>query len=145
MAELQPQTNTVLHDDLLVFKNIKCLPGEERTPSENPESQGYLARQAETESNARSYPRKLPFALSQAKGIYLKDVDGNVYYDCLSGAGAIALGHNHAVVQDAIREQLDNNLPLLTLDITTPVKEAFVAEILSCFPEEFAKNAKVQF
>jgi diaminobutyrate-2-oxoglutarate transaminase len=145
MAELQSLTDTALHADLLVFKNIKCLPGEERTPAENPESQGYLARQAETESNARSYPRKLPFALAQAKGIYLKDVDGNVYYDCLSGAGAIALGHNHAVVQDAIREQLDNNLPLLTLDITTPVKEAFVTEILSCFPEEFAKNAKVQF
>ncbi len=34
---------------------------------------------------------------------------------------------------------------MLTLDITTPVKEAFVNEILSCLPEEFAENAKIQF
>ncbi|MCW3121144.1 MAG: diaminobutyrate aminotransferase apoenzyme [Flavipsychrobacter sp.] len=131
--------------DIEVFSNVKQLPGEHRTTTGDTISQGYLDRQAASESNARSYPRKLPFALAQAKGIYIKDVDGNVYYDCLSGAGAIALGHNHTVVQDAIRTELDNNLPMLTLDITTPIKEEFVKEILSCFPEEFAKNAKVQF
>jgi diaminobutyrate-2-oxoglutarate transaminase len=137
--------NMVINDDIMALKNIRCLPGQIRSLSENKECQAFLLRQAELESNARSYPRKLPFALSQAKGIYLKDVDGNVYYDCLSGAGAIALGHNHEVVHNAIKQQLDENLPMLTLDITTPVKEAFTKEILSCFPEEFAKNAKVQF
>jgi diaminobutyrate-2-oxoglutarate transaminase len=135
----------ISHKDLQALVNIKSLPGEKRDLSKNTNNQAYLERQATSESNARSYPRKLPFALEQAKGIYLKDVDGNVYYDCLSGAGAIALGHNHQVVQDAIRKQLDDNLPLLTLDITTPVKEQFVKDILSCFPEEFAKNARVQF
>ena len=134
-----------LTNDIRVFRDIKTLPGEFRNPAENEQCVGYLTRQAETESNARSYPRKLPYALKKAKGMYLQDVDGNIYYDCLSGAGAIALGHNHQVVQDAIRQQLDDDLPLLTLDITTPVKEAFVQEILSLFPEEFAKNAKVQF
>ena len=134
-----------INEDILALTNIKTLPGEIREISENHNSIAYLERQAESESNARSYPRKLPFALEQGKGIYLKDVDGNVYYDCLSGAGAIALGHNHVVVQNAIREQIDNNLPMLTLDITTSVKEQYVKDILSCFPEEFAKNAKVQF
>lgn len=135
----------VVSDDINALKEIKCMPGEYRNPAENKNSQAFLARQAETESNARSYPRKLPFALAKAKGIYVKDVDDNVYYDCLSGAGAIALGHNHPVVHEAIIEQMEENLPMLTLDITTPVKERYVQEILSCFPEEFAKNAKVQF
>lgn len=137
--------NVATDSDIAALNNVKTLPGEHRITTGDTKSQGYLDRQAASESNARSYPRKLPFALEQAKGIYLKDVDGNVYYDCLSGAGAIALGHNHAAAQDAIRRELDNNLPMLTLDITTPVKEAFVNELLSCFPEEFAKNAKVQF
>lgn len=140
-----PILEKVISEDLSALTEIKSMPGKKRDLSLNHENIAFLERQAESESNARSYPRKLPFALAQAKGIYLKDVDGNVYYDCLSGAGAIALGHNHKVVQDAIRTQLDNNLPLLTLDITTPVKEAFVNDILSCFPEEFAKNAKIQF
>lgn len=131
--------------DIRALDEITRMPGELRNPTEATESVAYLERQAQSESNARSYPRKLPFALQKAKGIYLKDVDGQVYYDCLSGAGALALGHNHDVVQDAIREQLENNLPMLTLDITTPVKEAFVAEIMNCLPKEFAENAKIQF
>ena len=142
---MQAEKHENMHEDLQALSNIKSLPGELRELSKNINNQTYLIRQAETESNARSYPRKLPFALEQAKGIYLKDVDGNVYFDCLSGAGALALGHNHKVVQDAIRKQLDDNLPMLTLDITTPIKEQFVHDILSCFPIEFAKNAKVQF
>jgi diaminobutyrate-2-oxoglutarate transaminase len=137
--------SAVMTDDIRAFRNLNALPGEFRNPSTNKNCQDFLAFQAETESNARSYPRKLPFALEQAKGVYIKDVDGNVYYDCLAGAGAIALGHNHRVVQEAMMEQIQNNLPMLTLDITTPVKQDFVKEILSLFPEEFAKNAKVQF
>ncbi len=145
MRNIKNPFNAVISDDIRAFTNFSKLPGELRNPSENPKCQDYLQFQAETESNARSYPRKLPFALEQAKGMYLKDVDGNIYYDCLAGAGAIALGHNHRVVQEAMIQQIQNNLPLLTLDITTPVKQAFVKEILSLFPEEFAKNAKVQF
>jgi diaminobutyrate-2-oxoglutarate transaminase len=137
--------NAVMTDDIRAFKHINSLPGDLRNPSKNQKCQEYLAFQAETESNARSYPRKLPFALEQAKGMYIKDVDGNVYYDCLAGAGAIALGHNHRVVQEAMMKEIQNNLPMLTLDITTPVKQAFVKEILTLFPEEFARNAKVQF
>ncbi len=131
--------------DILSLNEITCMPGTYRNPNNATESKAYLDRQAQSESNARSYPRKLPFALLQAKGIYLKDVDGQVYYDCLSGAGAIALGHNHEVVQKAMIEQIENNLPMLTLDITTPVKEAFVQEIMNCLPKEFAENAKIQF
>ena len=132
-------------EDMDCFSMIKCLPGEIRDPELQGRSMAFLERQALTESNARSYPRKLPFAISQAKGIYIKDVDNNVYYDCLSGAGALALGHNHEIVQKAIRQQLDHNLPMLTLDITTPVKDQFVTDLLQCFPPEFASTAKVQF
>ncbi len=140
------QTNEVLDEtNLTELGTIKSYPGEVRQPATDPNNKAYLERQSETESNARSYPRKLTFAIQRAKGIYIKDVDDNVYYDCLAGAGALALGHNHPVVQNAIREQLDNDLPMLTLDITTPVKEAFVEEILDSLPAEFAKNAKIQF
>jgi diaminobutyrate-2-oxoglutarate transaminase len=36
-------------------------------------------------------------------------------------------------------------VPLLTLDITTPVKDRFVDDLLSSLPENFARNAKIQF
>ena len=59
-----------------------------------PTNQFYIERQNETESNARSYPRKFPFALKSAKGSWLVDVEGNKYLDFLCGAGTLALGHN---------------------------------------------------
>ena len=41
-------------------------------------NQFYIERQNETESNARSYPRKFPFALKTAKGSWITDVEGDV-------------------------------------------------------------------
>ena len=80
-----------------------------------------LESQAARESNARSYPRRLPLAIRRAEGIHVTDMDGKTYYDCLAGAGTLALGHNHPVVVDAIRSALDEKVPLHTLDITTPL------------------------
>ena len=75
----------------------------------------------------------------------MTDVEGRVYMDCMCAAGTLALGHNHPVVVDAIREHLNAGLPLQTLDITTPVKDEFVHELLATLPEELASNARIQF
>ncbi|WP_336882427.1 aspartate aminotransferase family protein [Priestia koreensis] len=104
-----------------------------------------LHQQMERESNARSYPRRLPIAIKEAKGIYIKDMDDRTYIDCLAGAGTLALGHNHEVIHEAIQDVLKHNIPLHTLDLTTPLKEAFVDELFSILPPSFAKRAKVQF
>ena len=97
-------------------------------------NQHYLTRQNEMESNVRSYPRKLPLAIAQAKGCWVTDVEGNEYLDCLAGAGTLALGHNHPEVIKSIQETLESGLPLHTLDITTPLKDAFSEALLAHFP-----------
>ena len=79
-------------------------------PDESLTSQYYLKRQAKTESNARTYPRRLPLTIASAQGIFVKDVDRATYTDCLNGAGTLALGHNHPVVIEAIRKHLDAGL-----------------------------------
>lgn len=104
-----------------------------------------LERQRRLESNARSYPRRLPIALARARGIYVEDVAGRIFIDCLAGAGALALGHNHPVVREAIEGALRDELPLQTLDLTTPIKDAFVQDLFSLLPDEFAARARIQF
>ncbi|RZL03446.1 MAG: aminotransferase class III-fold pyridoxal phosphate-dependent enzyme [Rubrivivax sp.] len=104
-----------------------------------------LERQSARESNARSYPRRLPIALRRGQGLYLEDVEGRVFIDCLAGAGTLALGHNHPVVVAAIRGVLDVGLPLHTLDLTTPVKDEFVETLFSLLPSAFARDARIQF
>ncbi|WP_129116410.1 diaminobutyrate--2-oxoglutarate transaminase [Halegenticoccus tardaugens] len=104
-----------------------------------------LGQQAARESNARTYPRSLPFAIDRARGVEIEDADGNVYYDCLAGAGTLALGHNHPAVTAEMERLLAADRPLHTLDITTPEKEAFVDALFDSLPAEFADSAKVQF
>ena len=105
----------------------------------------YLKRQQELESNARSYPRRIPIAIKRAHGIYIEDTSNNIFIDCLAGAGTLALGHNHPAIHSALKHHLDSGAPLHTLDLTTPVKDAFIENIFDALPLEFAQKARIQF
>lgn len=96
----------------------------------------YLDRQDKMESNVRSYPRKLPLAIAKASGCWVTDVEGKEYLDFLAGAGTLALGHNHPAIKQAILDTVASDLPLHTLDLTTPLKDAFTEELLSFFPKD---------
>src|SRR5471032_1273455 len=96
----------------------------------------YLARQSKFESNVRSYPRKLPLAIAKAHGLWVTDVEGNTYLDCLAGAGTLALGHNHPAIMASLDSFLTSGLPMHTLDLTTVVKDAFSETLLSLLPNQ---------
>lgn len=104
----------------------------------------FLARQAEFESNVRSYPRKLPLAIAKAQGVWITDVENNQYLDCLAGAGTLALGHNHPEVLQSIQSVITSGLPLHTLDLTTPLKDEFSSYLLSLLPGQ-GKEYCLQF
>jgi len=104
-----------------------------------------LERQSRRESNARTYPRRIPLVLERAFGIYVEDSEGQVYIDCLAGAGTLALGHNHPVVVESIQKTLASGLPLHTLDLSTRVKDAFVEELFGCLPAGMGDGVKIQF
>lgn len=112
---------------------------------QNSSNKSILEQQASRESNARTYPRYLPLAIRDAKGVTVTDMDGNEYYDCLAGAGTLALGHNHPTVVEAMETALDADRPIHTLDISTPAKERFVDSLLDSLPDGFSDRAKVQF
>lgn len=107
--------------------------------------EGILRRQSARESAARTYARALPIVPVRARGLTIEGADGRRYLDCLSGAGTLALGHNHPVVLEAIRKVLDSGAPLHVLDLATPVKDAFTTELFRTLPEEFARRARIQF
>ncbi|MBO4255896.1 diaminobutyrate--2-oxoglutarate transaminase family protein, partial [Streptomyces griseorubiginosus] len=107
--------------------------------------EGILRRQSARESAARTYARALPIVPVRARGLTIEGADGRRYLDCLSGAGTLALGHNHPVVLEAIRKVLDSGAPLHVLDLATPVKDAFVTELFRTLPSGLADHARVQF
>ncbi len=108
-------------------------------------SAGYLEAQAAVESNARAYPRRLPVVIASARGVKVRDIEGREYFDCLAGAGALALGHNHPVVVGAIRKALDEAAPLQTLDLPTPLKDQFIRTLFQSLPPHWASDYKIHF
>lgn len=107
--------------------------------------EGVLRRQSPREPAARTYARSLPIVPVRARGLTIEGADGRRYLDCLSGAGSLALGHNHPVVLEAIRKVLDSGAPLHVPDLATPVEDAFVTELLATLPPAFAARARVRF
>ncbi|MFG3526496.1 diaminobutyrate--2-oxoglutarate transaminase family protein [Streptomyces sp. NPDC047917] len=107
--------------------------------------EGILRRQSLRESAARTYARSLPIVPVRARGLTIEGADGRRYLDCLSGAGTLALGHNHPVVLEAIKKVIDSGAPLHVLDLATPVKDAFTTELFATLPRQFADDARIQF
>jgi diaminobutyrate-2-oxoglutarate transaminase len=104
-----------------------------------------MSYQSEVESNARTYARVFDRVFVYGKGSIITDISGKNYIDCLTGAGTLALGHNDARIIQKLREGLDSGYLLHTLDIMTPLKNEYIRTVLSCFPETFSKQAKIQF
>ncbi|MGW7534351.1 aspartate aminotransferase family protein [Amycolatopsis sp. NPDC054798] len=108
-----------------------------------PRSAEYLARQDRREPNARGGPRRLPIAITEGSGSFVRDADGNVFIDFLAGAGVLSLGHNHPELVAAMTAQLSK----LThaLDFATPVKDEFSEAQLAMLPEALRPRMKLHF
>jgi diaminobutyrate-2-oxoglutarate transaminase len=125
---------------------ISSVPEQLAAPAEDfAERDGILRRQSLRESGARTYARSLPVVPVRARGMTIEGADGRRYLDCLSGAGTLALGHNHPVVLEAIRGVLDSGAPLHVLDLATPVKDAFTTALFETLPRELAERGRIQF
>ncbi len=63
--------------------------------------------QLENEYGAHNY-HPLDVVLVKGEGVWVYDVDGNKYLDCLSAYSALNQGHNHPAIKQAMIEQLEN-------------------------------------
>ncbi|WP_371478444.1 diaminobutyrate--2-oxoglutarate transaminase family protein [Kitasatospora sp. NBC_00315] len=104
-----------------------------------------LRRQRIRESAARTYARSFPIVPVRAHGMTVEGADGRRYLDCLSGAGTLALGHNHPVVLEAIRRTLDSGAPLHLLDLATAEKDDFTSALFAGLPRGFGERSRVHF
>jgi diaminobutyrate-2-oxoglutarate transaminase len=120
------------------------LPGPRVTGElPGPRSAELLARQDRHESNARTYLRHLPIAIDTAEGSFVRDLDGNVFIDFLTGAGVLSLGHNHPELVAVATEQLGRFTH--GLDLASPAKDAFIEAQLSMLPAPMRDRMKLHF
>ncbi|MEM7442916.1 MAG: aspartate aminotransferase family protein [Pseudomonadota bacterium] len=67
-----------------------------------------------------------PYYFQAADGPWLTDADGRQWLDMVMGNGAVLLGHNHATVQDAVRQAIDRGM-------TTGVETALSVDVAELF------------
>ncbi len=72
----------------------------------------------------------MPVALKKGEGVYVWDMEGKRYYDCLSGYSALNQGHRHPRIINAMKDQLNK----LTL-----TSRAFHSDILGEYMEYASK------
>ncbi|MEH3055404.1 MAG: aminotransferase class III-fold pyridoxal phosphate-dependent enzyme [Patulibacter minatonensis] len=105
-----------------------------------------LERQAARESGARTYARWLDVVPVRGHGMEIEAADGRTYLDALSGAGALALGHDHPVPRAAIEGALAAGRPMQLLDAASPERDAFTTALLDSLPAGLrARDPRVQF
>ena len=87
-----------------------------------------------------SLTRTSPLVASRAEGVYVEDVDGNVFLDFGSGIAVTALGHRHPEVIEAVKKQLDRLIFVNSLDYYTLPQIEYAEMLFKHTPGDFKKR-----
>lgn len=79
--------------------------------------------------------RQVPPVAVSAKGIFIRDTEGNTYIDASGGAAVSSLGHGHPDVLAAMHRQIDHCAYAHTSFFTTEVAEALADKLVSKAPQ----------
>src|ERR1700682_341495 len=90
---------------------LLAAPITEQYRAKTPGSERLFRRAARTFPSGVTHDSRClkpyPLSIERAQGSRKWDVDGNEYVDYFGGHGALLLGHNHPVVLERVREQLE--------------------------------------
>jgi 4-aminobutyrate aminotransferase len=111
------------------------------TKPPGPKSKELLAKQSDLETKAVIYSKAFPFAIDSAENATIRDVDGNLYVDWVSGVCVLGLGHRNPVVTEAVIAQMERIWH--ALEIPTETRIRFMERIHSVLPKGLKGDAKV--
>jgi 4-aminobutyrate aminotransferase len=89
---------------------------EVKTPLPGPKAQELLARGEKVLSP--SYVRPYPFVPARGQGVFLEDVDGNVFLDFMAGIAVNTTGYAHPRVLAAVKAQAERFAHVCFSDFT---------------------------
>ena len=103
-----------------------------------PQAQEFIKRDSKTLSQSLS--RTSPLVGYRAEGVYIEDVDGNVFLDFGSGIAVAGLGHRHPKVIEAIKNQLDKLEFINSLDYYTLPQIEYAEMLFKVTPGSYEKR-----
>ena len=117
------------YDDCFNLKGVETM----RTPLvktglPGPKASEFIRKDSEFVSP--SYTRVYPLVAEEAKGLWVRDVDGNTFLDFTAGIAVNATGHCHPDVVAAIKEQAEKLIHMSGTDFYYP-SQILLAEKLA--------------
>jgi len=92
------------------------------------------------ENLSLSLTRTAPLVGVETEGVWVKDIDDNVYLDFGSGIATVNVGHRHPAVVQAIKEQVDKCDHVNSCDYYTVPQVKLAEELFQVTPGEFKKR-----
>jgi len=87
-----------------------------------------------------SYTRIYPLVVERGKGLWIQDVDGNVFLDFTAGIAVCATGHCHPKVVESIKEQAERLLHMSGTDFYYTSQIALAEKLSSLVSGEGTKK-----
>ena len=87
-----------------------------------------------------SLTRTAPLVGVEAEGVWVKDIDGNIYLDFGSGIAVVNVGHRHPEVVKAIKDQVDKCDHINSCDYFTVPQVKLAEELVRITPGDFKKR-----
>lgn len=88
-----------------------------------------------------SLTRTAPLVGVEAEGVWVRDIDGNVFLDFSSGIAVTNAGHRHPRVVEAIKKQLDKVIFVNSCDFYTLPQVELAEKLFEITPGNFEKRA----
>ena len=117
---------------------------QEPVPNLMTEIPGPKSRQVIEQDEAvtsTSYTRDFPLVADEARGMAIRDMDGNVFLDFAAGIAVCATGHCHPDVVQAIQSQSQKLLHICTADFYSEPVAQLADKLCSIAPGKNPKRA----
>jgi 4-aminobutyrate aminotransferase len=105
-----------------------------KTALPGPKARALIERDARVVST--SYTRDYPLVVARGEGVFVEDVDGNVFLDCTAGIAVASTGHSHPEVVAAIADQAGRFLHMSGTDFYYEPQVRLAEELSAIAPME---------
>jgi 4-aminobutyrate aminotransferase len=103
-----------------------------------PKAKEFIRRDHRVSSSSLS--RTAPLVSVEEEGVWVKDVDGNIFLDFSSGIAVTNVGHKHPRVVDAIKRQADKLIFVNSCDFYTLPQVELMEKLCEITPGNFRKR-----
>jgi len=108
------------------------------TPPPGPKAKKLIKRDIECLSP--SLTRTAPLVGVKTEGVWIEDIDGNVFLDFGSGIAVVNVGHRHPDVVEAVKQQIDKCDHVNSCDYYTVPQVELAQELFRVTPGNFKKR-----